>query len=341
MLTTTPYYFSSVRNLTAAFGMLFNNIKIVRYQNDGTVGSILKVPLAYGPGDKAITMLQQQADARANDSVSVKMILPRMSFELTGVTYDNARKTPSVNKNYYNPPKNLSFNASTNVNIVDNTITIVQHDLKKGQGITYQKGAGTVIGGLIHYDTYYAIPINNNTFKVAATKELAEAGTALDLTSLGSGTAKFVSSYLVQYGAIPYRFEYTLGIYVKYIDDGLQIIEQILPAFKPFYTITMKDIASVELHRDVNITLMSVSHEDIYDGTIDDDRTIKWTLTFSADSWIYPPIQDGKLIKKVTTNFVNFDNNQHLVTVELQVLDDDINDPYTINVTKTENEGGL
>jgi len=338
MLTDTPFYFSTIRNLTAAFGMLFNNIKIVRYTDTGTVGNILKVPLAYGSGDKSVTMNQQQNDIRTNDVVAIKMILPRMSFELTGMNYATERKTISVNKNYFNPPKNLTFNAATNVNITNNTIMITQHDLKAGQGITYSKGLGALIGGLTNNDTYYTIPVNFNTIKVAASKALAEAGTALDLTSVGSGTAKFTSSYLVQYNPIPYKFEYVLNIYVKYIDDGLQIIEQILPAFKPFYTITMKDIASVELKKDVNITLLSVSSEDIYDGAIDDDRTIKWTMTFAADACVYPPIQDGKLIKHVQTNIVNYDNDQHIVTVDLDVFDDAINNPYTINVTITENE---
>lgn len=338
MLTTTPFYFSTIRNLTAAFGMLFNNIRIIRYTNTGAVGSLLKVPLAYGPGDKGITMLQQQADIRATDAVAIKMILPRMSFELTGMTYANERKTPSVNKNYYNPPKNLSFNAATDVDIVNNIISIPQHGLKRGQGLTYSKGSGLIIGGLINNETYYTIPNDFNTIKLASSKTLAEAGTALDLTAAGTGTARFMSSYLIQYNSVPYKFEYVLNIYVKFIDDGLQIIEQILPSFKPFYTITMKDIAAVELHRDVNITLLNVSSEDIYDGAIDDDRTIKWSMTFSADAWVYPPIQDGKLIKHVQTNYHNYDNNQHLVTVDLEVLDADINDPYTITITTTENE---
>jgi len=340
MLSSQPFYFASIRNLTAAFGALFNNIRIVRYKTDGSVGSIIKIPLAYGPGDKAITMNQQTGTSRSNNETNIKMILPRLSFELAGIAYAPERKTVSVNKNYYQPPKNLSFSASADVSVANNTFTIAAHSLRKGQGVTYSKGSGSIVGGLVNGTTYFVIPVNTNTFKLATTSTLAEAGTAIDITSLGSGTTKFTSSFLSQYHPVPYKFEYNLNLMVKNIDDGLQVIEQILPYFTPFYTITMKDISSIGLKRDVNITLTSVSSEDIYDGAVEDDRVIKWSLSFSADSWIYPPITDGKLIKNVQSNVVNYDNEQNIVTVDLTITDEtDVVEPYTYSSTITEKTG--
>jgi len=76
MLNSAPFYFSSIRNLTASFGSLFNNINIVRYNTDGSVEKNIKVPLSYASADKTITMLQQQdIQRRENNTNSWKECL--------------------------------------------------------------------------------------------------------------------------------------------------------------------------------------------------------------------------------------------------------------------------
>jgi T4-like virus Myoviridae tail sheath stabiliser len=340
MLNSSNFYFSTIRNLTAAFGSLFNNIRVVRYNQDGSVATTIKVPLGYASADKTITMLQQQDVQRRENFVDVKIILPRLSFELTSISYDSSRKQQTIGKNIYVPPSNLTFNAATAVNVADNTIAIPSHNLRTGQSVNYSMGSGTVIGstGISNNGTYYAIKVNNNTIKLASTKSLAEAGTALDITSVGSGTASLSSSYSGQYNPVPYNFEFTVNLFVKYIDDGLQIIEQILPYFTPFYTITMNDIPSLDMKRDVQVTLTSVSQSDEYEGAVEDDRIITWTLTFVANSWIYPPISDSKIIKTAVTNFYELDTTQKLVTTTVSVNPStaDRDDVYTIDTTITE-----
>jgi hypothetical protein len=343
MLTTAPFYFSSIRNLTAAFGTLFNNINIVRYNTDGSVEKNIKVPLAYGSGDKTIAMLQQQDVQRREGQIDVKISLPRLSFELTGMSYDSTRKQQTVGKNVYVPAAAISFNASTAVNITTNIITVPSHNLKTGSSVVYSRGTGTVIGGLTNNNTYYVVVVNNNSIKLATTKVLAEAGTGLDLTSVGTGTATLKSGYKSHYNPIPYNFEFTLNLYVKYIDDGLQIIEQILPYFTPFYALTLNDISSLNLKRDVQISLTSVSKEDTYEGTVDEDRILTWTLTFMANAWIYPPITDSKIIKTAVTNFYDLNdlgtnNSEKLTTVTIAVdpITANRDDSYDISTTITE-----
>ena len=41
------FYHETIRNVIVAFGTMFNNIQIVRKDNNGTVTQIMKVPLAY------------------------------------------------------------------------------------------------------------------------------------------------------------------------------------------------------------------------------------------------------------------------------------------------------
>ena len=42
-----------------------------------------------------------------------------------------------------------------------------------------------------------------------------------------------------QHSPVPYNVNFELNVFVANSDDGLQIIEQILPFFQPDYTVTM------------------------------------------------------------------------------------------------------
>lgn len=332
MLTNLPFYFSSVRNLTAVFGSLFNDIKIQRISNTGAVESTIKVPLSYGPADKTITMLRQQSKNRIESNPEIKISLPRASFELSSMTYDSARKITSVQKNVMRSDE-FSFDPTT---ISNNTINIPSHKLFTGRSLVYNIGTGGLIPGLINGSTYWVIVVDRNNIRLASSKAFAEAGNALSISSsLISGISKFTSANLSGFVPIPYNFEYTLNLFVKYIDDGLQIIEQILPYFTPFYTVTMNDFVAPDLKRDVTITLNSVSQEDVYEGLVEEDRLIQWSLTFLANAWIYPPVSDTKVIKIAKTNFFELDTDQKLttVTVEVNPLTANRNDIYTIDTS--------
>jgi hypothetical protein len=336
MLTNYPFYFSSIRNLTAVFGSLFNNIKITRVDNSGNITNFIRVPLSYSSADKTISMLKQTN--RLNGNPEVKMVLPRISFELTGMTYDSTRKITSVQKNIIRN-QTLSFDEHTSVNITDNTIEIPSHNLLTGRSVLYKKSnGGSVIGGLTDNIVYWVYVVNKNLIKLAETKEKAEANNTIDFTGLGSGISTLSTANLSSFVPIPYNFEYSLNVFVKYIDDGLQIIEQILPYFTPFYTVTLNDFTSPELKRDVNVTLSSVTQEDVYEGLVEEDRTIQWTLTFVANSWIYPPISDTKLIKIAETNFFDLNSDQKLISnvVSVDPITANKTDQYTINTNEIE-----
>lgn len=59
--------------------------------------------------------------------------------------------------------------------------------LQTGQAVVYAS-SGTAIGGLTSASTYYVIRVSATVVKLASSRALAVAGTALDLTSAGSGT---------------------------------------------------------------------------------------------------------------------------------------------------------
>jgi T4-like virus Myoviridae tail sheath stabiliser len=163
-----PFYFSTVRNLTAAFGTLFSDIYIQRVKADGALDSCIKVPLAYAAADKTIVMLQQRNPTIASNppGVDLKMVLPRMGFELTGINYDSERKTQTLIKNVYPPLSPITFNAYTAVNPTTDTFTVPNHGIVSGRALVYDANGATGIGGLVDGQRYYGIKVDNNTFKV-------------------------------------------------------------------------------------------------------------------------------------------------------------------------------
>ena len=138
----TYYYHEIMRKTIVAFGTLFNQIHIRHDDGDGNLYSELKVPLAYGPSQKFLARIEQQADLNK----PVQITLPRMSFEMNGIQYDSTRKV----------------------------------------GIT---------------QTFQAIDKNNSKVKKV-------------------------------FMPIPYNIGFELAIISKNQEDGLQIIEQILPVFQ-------------------------------------------------------------------------------------------------------------
>jgi hypothetical protein len=120
-----------------------------------------------------------------------------------------------------------------------------------------------------------------------------------------------------QYAPTPYNINVQLYVYVKNQDDGLQIIEQILPYFNPDYNLTMKSIPQLNIKNDLPIILDSVSFEDNYEGEFEDRRTIIWTLSFTMKLNFYGPVNKQGVIKKViasTYNNVNMTDRINTIT---------------------------
>jgi hypothetical protein len=97
MLGNSHFYNRTIRKVVVAFGTLFNDLVLVRYNKAGTVEyERTRVPLSYGAKEKYITRLTQDPDLIK----SMATHLPRMSFDLTGLEYDVSRKQQSLVKNF-------------------------------------------------------------------------------------------------------------------------------------------------------------------------------------------------------------------------------------------------
>lgn len=105
----------------------------------------------------------------------------------------------------------------------------------------------------------------------------------------------------IQANPVPYNLNLSLYIYTKSSDDAFAIIEQILPNFKPEYTVTIVANDADGSVINVPFVLNGVSVEDSYDGAFIERRAIIHTLSFTARINFYAAsdANQGGVIKKV------------------------------------------
>lgn len=110
------------------------------------------------------------------------------------------------------------------------------------------------------------------------------------------------STLNTQYAPTPYNITVMLYIYAKNQDDGLQIIEQILPYFNPDYNLTLKAIPQLDIKNDLPILLSSIMFDDDYEGDFSARRAIVWTLSFTLKLNFYGPVTEQGIIKRTIAN---------------------------------------
>lgn len=135
MLSNQHFYHRITRKLVVAFGTMFNNLRLVRYNLAGTEEiERVTVPLSYAPKEKFYTRITQDP----NLNKQIQLTLPRMSFELESITYDPLRKISNFQKQFapdtgggiktgYQAPYNFNFRLQIYVrNTEDGTQLIEQ-----------------------------------------------------------------------------------------------------------------------------------------------------------------------------------------------------------------------
>ena len=133
------FYHETIRNIVVAFGTLFNDIQLVRKDNSGTITQTMKVPLAYGPREKFLVRLREDADL----TKQVAITLPRIGFEIQALSYDATRKmsrvqrfkkvkganTKQLDTQYMPVPYNLEFELYILAKQSDDALQIVEQIL--------------------------------------------------------------------------------------------------------------------------------------------------------------------------------------------------------------------
>ena len=107
-----------------------------------------------------------------------------------------------------------------------------------------------------------------------------------------------------QYNPVPYNFDFNLYLYVRNIEDGVQIIEHILSYFTPDYTMKLNMIPEMGIVKNIPVILNSTSQDIDYEGNFErDTRVIIWTLTFTVKGYIFGKVSDtgGPITHSITS----------------------------------------
>ena len=104
------YNHSAIRTTAVIFGALFSNIHVRRYNKDGSISDKTSlVPISYQAKDQyALWLDQEMRTPQGNIEINTK--LPRMSFEMLGLSRDEEKKS---NPNLPVFSKTISCNGKT------------------------------------------------------------------------------------------------------------------------------------------------------------------------------------------------------------------------------------
>lgn len=208
------FYHSIIRKYVIAFGNLFNNIVVQRHDFSENKLQSIAVPISYGPKESFLVRMRQDPNLDAE----VAITLPRIGFQIMGMTYEPNRKLSSTLRN---------------------------------------------------------ITLDDNNEKRRKT----------------------------QFVPVPYNIEFQLSVFVRNTDDGTQIVEQIIPYFRPEFTTSINIIPEMDLSVDTPIILNDVSIEEIYEGDLISRQALVFNLQFSLKGYMYGPIKNKGIITRAILNF--------------------------------------
>lgn len=92
------FYHATIRKVVVGFASLFNNVHMSRVNSQGQEIERIRVPISYGPQQKFIRRLERIGTDFDQQKVRLETYLPRMSFEISALSYDSSRKLNSIQK---------------------------------------------------------------------------------------------------------------------------------------------------------------------------------------------------------------------------------------------------
>lgn len=140
---------------------------------------------------------------------------------------------------------------------------------------------------------------------------------------------------------VPYNLSFELSIISKNQEDGLQILEQILPVFQPHYNLSIKLLPEMNETKDVPVILSNIDYEDDYEGDFATRRAIIYTLQFTVKTYLYGPVTESKTIKKTVVDYyTDIDTTsaprEVRYTTTPDPVDADADDDFGFNEIKSE-----
>lgn len=108
---------------------------------------------------------------------------------------------------------------------------------------------------------------------------------------------------------VPYQFDFTLSVWSKDLDCLIQILEQILPYFKPEVTVKVVENSDMQIINDYKVVLGSVSKTDNFLEGFDNNRIITYDLNFTVNAAISEPTSESGIIQEITIDLMQGEYN--------------------------------
>jgi hypothetical protein len=119
-----------------------------------------------------------------------------------------------------------------------------------------------------------------------------------------------------QYNGVPYNFNIDMSMWAVYMDDLLQIIEQMATFFRPDYVMTVKEIEELGVERDIPVVLNGVTFD--FDNEFEEsDRLLRAEANFTLKGFLYPPVSDGRLITYIDVRMRDIDTSKIAETIQI------------------------
>jgi len=106
-----------------------------------------------------------------------------------------------------------------------------------------------------------------------------------------------------QFAPVPYDISITLSAMFANNEDAVQVVEQILPYFKPEFTHSMKLVPDMEQHYDIPTVLQGMTIEDTYESDFQTRRAIIYSFNFVVKGYIFGPVSNKGVIKRTIVDF--------------------------------------
>jgi len=137
---------------------------------------------------------------------------------------------------------------------------------------------------------------------------------------------------------VAYNINMSLFVMAKNQDDGLQVVEQILPYFQPEYTVTISPVTGFDYKQDVPIVLTGVTISDDYEGDFLTRRALIYQLDFTMKMKFFGPTGNQGVIREVNIDFNGDSGGAEILenmdfTITPSNADED--DNYTVTTTIT------
>lgn len=106
---------------------------------------------------------------------------------------------------------------------------------------------------------------------------------------------------------VPYDISITLHAMFATNEDAVQVVEQILPFFRPEWTHTIKVVDDLDHYVDVPTILQDMSITDSYDADFESRRAIIYTFNFIVKGYLYGPVKNRGVIKRTQVDLYEGD----------------------------------